>query len=267
MDLTIWLGPIAGFQFTPQGWPSIPGSSVVNFEVHNAAQASPLVSKWTSQDGRVLPGLLAQIGATDVNRLSVGSFSAGHNIAKALTRHPDDRAMITALMLADSEQSGVGVVPPGYLAYASESALGAPRLFCASASTFSDSAHSYWSSQETMDAMTAQIGPSLGGLTVPALAPPPVSGWNMGNALVLNYEGTLAHEKHATLLAPQLWSGLLVPWLAGGMDLVPPGGTPPATDEGPSGGATGSGWGVVAGLAALVAAGYGAYRFSRHRSS
>ncbi len=275
MDLSLWLGPIASFQFLPKGWPAYPGSSVANFEVHTQAQAAPLLASWLDSDGRYVPGMLRALGLdpSQVSRLFIGSFSAGHNIAKKITLHPDDRAMITALMLADSEQSSwqpghtLGVVPPGYLAYCQESAAGAPRLFCATASTATDG--SYASSQATMDALLAEVTaePSFS-VGAPDVSPAPTGVWALGNAITLSYGSSIAHDAHATIVMPQLWQGLLTPWVdSGGAVGTPPGGDDggggdnPTASPAPTSGS--GGWGLLLGLLALGGLALGGYQYGR----
>lgn len=251
---TIWLGPVSSYDVKDA---VVPGSKLHVIQIHNAADAAPLLTAWRDANGQLMPGLLAHLGI-DPNDgpFFLGSFSAGHNIAKAVTKHPDDRALITALMLADSAQSTwadsahtLGTPPQGYLDFASEAAHGAPRLLVASNSTFTDG--SYASSAATFDAILNAIGGTTNASfspspLIPEMDPAPVRTRGTGNLAIVDYGTTISHEDHVHRLAPVLWQYVLTPWY---QNLTTPGATPVA-NGGSSSPSTGG-----AGTLALVAGG------------
>jgi len=255
MSHTIWLGPVFAQQVQAA---VLPESTLHVVQVSDQAQAAPILASWKDADGNYVPKMLSQLGIPPGATILLASFSAGHDLAAYLTLSLADRALFAALLLADSAQSSwadqartLGNVPAGYLAFAQEAAAG-QRVMVASDSTFS--ASSYASSSQTMANLAAQLAlPAVDASS--ASSPPPLSAVGAGELLLLDYGQQVSHSEHATALAAQLVSNVVVPWLA----------APPATPEeqppNPPGAPSRLGWG----LAALAGLGLGAYLLSRPR--
>ncbi len=223
MNVTLWLGPISAAQVRGA---VVPNSRLLVAQVAKASDAAPLLARWRDADGNYIPGMLAHFGLdpADVEDLFIGSFSAGHNLAKPLTASAADRAMIRALMLADSAQSSWldgkqkrGRAPAGYLHFAHECSTGAEQLFVASVGT--GTAESSASSTATMATIVEQLEgqglvASASSPLVPTdLYPVPRAVATMENFVVLDYQSAIAHEAHVLALAPVLWQAILAPWL------------------------------------------------------
>ena len=281
-DHTIWLGPVASFQVSGA---VVPGSQLHVLQFHNASQAAPLLARWF--DGQqYLPNMYAELGIAPGDNVFFGSFSAGHNVAKAITKAPGDRAMIRALMLADSAQSSWadaahtrGVPPDGYVAFGIDCVTGSGQLMIASDSTHGDG--SYAPSSMTMlsilDAIAAATGGTMGpSALIPVdIVPPPLSVASAGDLAALDYGQTISHEAHALVLAPVLWQRVLTPWYQAGMQNafwpVGGGGGDGGGDGNPtdapatSSGGGGIGVGTVLGFIGLL--GLGALAYKRARRS
>ncbi len=214
-DHTIWLGPVFSGQVSAA---AVPGSQLHVIQVHDHAQAAPLLARWHDENDQYLPRMYAELGISPGDNVFFGSFSAGHNIAKPITKAAADRAMIRALMLADSAQSSWadpshtrGVPPDGYVAFGVDCVLGQEQLFIASDSSHGEA--SYASSSATMLSVVDEVAARTP--WVPdGLSPPPVGVVGAGGFAALDYARTISHEAHVLKLAPVLWQNVLVPWLA-----------------------------------------------------
>ncbi len=268
-DHTIWLGPVFSGQVSGA---VVPGSQLHVIQVHDHAQAAPLLARWHDENDQYLPRMYAELGIAPGDNVFFGSFSAGHNIAKPITRAAADRAMIRALMLADSAQSSwadpqhtLGVPPDGYVAFGVDCVLGQEQLFIASDSSHGEA--SYASSSATMLSVVDEVAartlvPFGASPWVPdGLSPTPVGVVGAGGFAALDYGRTISHEAHVLKLAPVLWQNVLVPWLVadhgaggdgGGGDDENPTETPVAS--------RGRGFGVVLGVLGIIGLGALAYR-------
>lgn len=210
--------------------------------------------------------------------LIIGSFSAGHEITKPALMAPEDRARVKAVMLADStysswkDQAARIVSPPeGYVRYALDVIQNPDKLFVATSSNGRTAP--YPSGSETIRALKDEIEKrsclkfgeqsSLPGVSTL----PPVDGgiWKLGNVWLADFAGAYQHAQHATVLAPQIWRGLLNPWLNGSLPASEPMvmacPAPMQERQASNGGLSPVGW-VAVGVAAL-GAGYLGYRAFR----
>jgi hypothetical protein len=220
---TIWLGPVSGFDVRAA---VLDGSHLHVVQVHDKASAADVLAKWADADGRYLPGMCRQLGIDlgEVPDLFVASFSAGHNLAKVLTKHPDDRAAIRALLLADSAQAAWGdarhhtvSIPTGYLDHATRCAQTAEQILVATCSSFTDG--SYAPSSATMDELALALAHDTGlaldtapGLVPSSLEPEPCSRLGVGSFASLDYGTTISHEDHVHKLAPEIFRRVIGPW-------------------------------------------------------
>lgn len=240
MDYTIWFGPVSIDQVRNA---CIPGSTLKVVQVTNKATAQPLLDKWRNSEGSYVPGLLQDLGITlgSEDALFVGSFSAGHNIVKQITKSPLDRSFIRGLVLVDSEQSAwadeatrTAAIPLGYKAFAQDAIVDPNKLFVASSGN--TTGPGFAQSTDTINTMWAALESegyraSNGSQWVPpGFSPPPVSVRSFNNFITLEYLNTISHEDHVRKLAAPLWQQVVSPWYAahpvtpGNIAVVTPGG-------------------------------------------
>jgi hypothetical protein len=221
-------GPAGDAQW---GAATVPGATIINFALAGSNNNQQLAETWASFEGgekRYVPGMLRSKGIdpAGVDDLFIGSFSAGHGAVKKMLMGDADRAAVTAVMLADSTYSDwadaahtVAVAPEGYVRFAMD-CLREPKLFVATAGPTATAP--YPTGWQTMDATRAEIEARAGrafetASALPSSVSPQPDHWagQLGSTLFAEY-GSIAHAEHATLLAPQLWQQILVPWLQGG---------------------------------------------------
>src|SRR5262245_30592946 len=99
----LWFGPVSRAQRA--------GATVAGATEHvvactgDGSGGTPRCRAWmegfADGHGRHLPGLVRHLGIPDGEELFVGAFSAGGSAVKVLLAHPDDRAAIRAVLLAD----------------------------------------------------------------------------------------------------------------------------------------------------------------------
>lgn len=252
VDYTIWFGPV----FEGQVRDAVLGGSKLRVvQVKNNATAQPYLARWRNAAGDYIPGMLKdlKIDTTTLGSLFIGSFSAGHNLAKQVTRSVADRSMIRGLVLADSEQSGwadakhvKAVIPPGYLDFARDAATSDDKLFVSTAGTGTSS--EYAPSSATMHDIVEKLrseGLSIqdGSDLVPStFEPKPSSIAGAKGFASLDYQGRIGHEDHVLKLAPLVWQQIVTPWYSrlpqGGVAFVPVNYNPatPGADEPDEGG-------------------------------
>ena len=179
--------------------------------------------------GSIVRGLLAAAGVPN-GELIIGSFSAGHEIAKPALMEPADRALVRAVMLADStytawanQAAGTAAPPEGYVRYALDAATSPDKLFVATASSVGIK---YPSSVAGMLVLMSEVERRSGmkfsqvsGL--PGVTPAPLRAWRLGNVWLCDYGTSVPHGDHAMKLAPQAWRNVLMPFL-GGAPAAPP---------------------------------------------
>lgn len=222
MSIGIWLGPVNLQQ--------VQGAVLQDGPMYNltcTGDGSPtcgaIAEGFTDADGRKLPGLLAQVGADQSADVVGAAFSAGGSILKRLCLHPADRAQLRVVHSADaSYEATTGTHAPveGYARYMQDALTDPTKLFVATASANPNK--SYGSGIEIITATRQLVEQRTGqqfvlGGTLPGVEPQPSQLWQLGphgNIWVAEYP-SVPHGQHATLLAPQIWAGLIRPWLAG----------------------------------------------------
>jgi hypothetical protein len=195
--------------------------------------------------GRHLPGLLRRLGIPEGEELFVGAFSAGGSAVKILLSHPDDRAAIRAVMLADAtyELRGPDRRPassPSLVAYAVEAMADGSRMFVATASATPNNLGGVAepSGAETLERLAADIEAQFGRSLDQSSNIPGVDGfaparvWRRGTVMLADLGTELRHAEHATVLAPLLWPKVLQPWISGEMGEKGRGGKEEAPAEG-----------------------------------
>lgn len=219
-----WLGPVSAAQVAGA---TVPGASTTY--VTCTGDGSPDCSQigasiGAKAGGSIVRGLLAQAGVPD-GELIIGSFSAGHEIAKPALMSAADRALVRAVLLADStyttwaDSSRTRPTPPeGYVRFALD-ALRGNKLFVATASH--NPAGAYPSGYATLHAVKDEVESRSGVQfrrvsTLPGVSVQPEDVWQAGNVWLAVFGPSVSHGQHATQIAPMVWQGLLVPWLSGG---------------------------------------------------
>lgn len=235
-DVTFWMGPVSNAQVAPCFIPG--GVFPAAFTCRNPfLEPIPTCQQMIQSydwNGRFLPSMLRsrQIDPASVSRLFIGSFSAGHGALKdRILLNAADRAAVTGVYLADSTYTDwirndpkQGAAPKsGYIAFMRE-CLTSPKLFVATAgaSTPMDSTGKPLpSSAQSMWALATEIERTTGRKFEPLDAswssPRPetaavLKGDNGGMIALLDYGSRVTHPQHPTLIAPQAWNKLVLPW-------------------------------------------------------
>lgn len=235
-----WLGPVNLQQ--------VSGAVIADGPTYNltcTGDGSPtcgaIAEGFTDGDGRKLPGLLASFGADPSEQVALAAFSAGGSVMKRMCLHPADRAQLRVVHSADaSYEATAGTHAPveGYARYMQDALTDPTKLFVATASANPNK--SYGSGIEIITATRQLVEQRTGqqfvlGGALPGVDPQPAQLWRLGphgNIWIAEYP-SVPHGQHATLLAPQIWAGLIRPWLAG--QLQPgPGPVPPGPKPGPT---------------------------------
>jgi len=227
MDLVVWAGPVAEFQ--------VPGATVPGVErrfipcVGDKTPNCPAIAEgWTDAEGRRLPRMLEQLGYREdqIDNLYLGAFSAGGSVWKRLLMHPDDRAKVRAVMLADATYSSPSIQPiEGFVRYGVD-ALNGDKMFVATASASPNK--NYGTGEQVLDATRQEIERRAGvsfteGGQVP-IDKQPDRLYTYGDNIVFADYGWQGggHGLHPKI-APQYWQNVLQPWLAAGPSSPPPG--------------------------------------------
>jgi hypothetical protein len=277
-SVTAWLGPV---NLAQVGGSIVPGSSVVNVTCCGAPdpQCPPTTcpdyaASYLDAGGRRLPGLLASKGLDPRSVVAAGAFSAGGSILKRLCLNAADRAQLAVVFSSDaSYEATPGTHSPveGYALYMQDALSNPSKLFVATASaspnkTFGSGIDIITATRRLVEQRTGRAF-ALGGV-LPGVDKQPAQLWRLGDNVWIAEYPDVPHGGHPTQLAPQVWRGLVLPWLAGAGPGPGPGPEPlPEPDPGPvpAGEApSGEAWGPVALVAGLVA-GYAGVRAWRGR--
>jgi hypothetical protein len=224
----IWLGPVSREQRA--------GATIQGAEEHfvsctgdgsgGTKRCRALAEALGDNDGRHLPGLLRQLGIPEGEELYLGAFSAGGSAVKVLLAHPDDRAAIRAVMLADATyelrgSDGKPAPSPSLVAYAQEALADGSRMLVATASAAPNNRLGVAepSGAQTLERIAADIEERVGARFDQAsyiegiyeLHPARV--WSRGSVILADFGAEYGHPEHATALAPFLWPRVLQPWL------------------------------------------------------
>jgi hypothetical protein len=226
----IWLGPVsreqragATLQGAAEHFVSCTGDGS-----GGVPRCRAMAEALADANGRHLPGLLRRLGIPEGEELFLGAFSAGGSAVKILLAHPDDRAAIRAVMLADAsyELRGPDRRPassPSLVAYALEAMADGSRMLVATASAAPNNVGGTAepSGAETLERIAADVEARLGQRLDQESHLPgvddihPARVWRRGSVMLADLGAELRHEEHATVLAPLLWPKVLQPWLDG----------------------------------------------------
>lgn len=226
----IWLGPVSREQ---RAGATIQGAtehfvSCTGDGSGGVPRCRAMAEALADANGRHLPGLLHRLGIPEGEELYLGAFSAGGSAVKILLAHPDDRAAIRAVMLADASYELRGpdrrpAASPSLVAYAVEALADGTRMFVATASAAPNnlSGVAEPSGAETLERLAGDIEARLGQrLDQQSYLPGvedihPARVWRRGSVLLADLGAELRHAEHATVLAPVLWPKVLQPWIDG----------------------------------------------------
>jgi hypothetical protein len=265
----IWFGPVSREQRA--------GATVEGATEHfvsctgDGAGGTPrcrvIAESYADGEGRRLPGILHHLGIPEGEELYFGAFSAGGSAVKLFLAHPDDRAAVRAVLLADATYElrgpdGKPASSPALVAYASEALeSGGRRMFVATASSAPNVrlGAAEPSGVETLERIAGDIEARSGTRFdllsyLPGIEDlHPVRVWTRGTVTFADFGAELRHQEHATKLAPALWPRLLQPWID---RAAAPGQEPESepTLESRDGPELASGAGAVVAVAALVGA-------------
>jgi hypothetical protein len=127
----------------------------------------------------------------------------------------------------------------GYARFMQDALSDPTKLFVATASanpnkSYGSGIEIITATRQLVEQRTGQAF-ALGGV-LPGVDPQPAQLWTLGphgNIWIAEYP-TVPHGEHATRLAPQVWAGLIRPWLAGQQPGPGPGPTPQPVPPGPT---------------------------------
>ena len=253
---TVWFGPVSAAQVAGA---RIPDESLkfVPCTGDGSPTCGQIVDGWLGPDGR-LPAMLSKLGLAQDSKLALGAFSAGGSSIKRLCLDAQDRAQLKAIALADAMFEGVpisqGQLPPfaeGFVQYALGAIANPFQLFVATSSAAPNACQGGTKFCGTgIDAMHANMAeiekrsgqkfePDL--LTFAQVLPAPAKAWRLGNVRFGEWPD-VGHGEHATKLAPQVWSSVVIPWWLGGQSepLPTPSPKPSPTPATPMGGSRGA---------------------------
>jgi hypothetical protein len=208
MASVIWFGPVSRAQ----------AQQADASYVTCTGDGSPTCGAMADANGRSLDRLGQQLGIDPSEYLLLRAFSAGGSAIKRYLENPESRARVRVVTLSDGTyEEHRGYVSPGFLAYALE-CLDGSKLFVATASSAPNKDHP--NGAEVLEALRQRIEQESGQTfedldALPGVEPRPVRAWKLGGIFLADYGATLRHPEHATILAPVVWSGLVVPWLEG----------------------------------------------------
>lgn len=252
-DVTFWTGPIS-YALTKDA--VVPGSEHKVIECRGSG-FTPLCRELSASlldvNGRRLPNLLIKlkVDVEHMRDLVLAAFSNGGVLLRGIVSHPDDRAMIRAVMLADATYADWGLdkkplISKDWLTWGTEVANGNGKLWVATASPIPDQTRP--SGVQVLQEMRAQLEQKVGRSFEPipdffGIDPKPDAAYRLGNVVFAEYpKSPVEHGGHVDL-AKQTFAKILVPWLAAGgtfePEVVPPPGPPPepppaATEQPPA---------------------------------
>jgi hypothetical protein len=222
-DLVLWMGPVAPWQVPGATLYPDPEEPIVK-HIGCLGDRDPncldIVYQLTDADGRRMPRLFERmkVDPSEVRDFVIGAFSAGGTLAKYLVEHPEDRAMVRALMLSDAtytrwETPGVAAPIEGFVRYGVDAAQG-DQLFVATASTSPN--FTYPNGVQGLMATMGEIEQRTGQSFAPSSAlatvdPPPVEAYELGSVLCGDYQMVIGHNHPS--IADQVWQQILWPWL------------------------------------------------------
>lgn len=285
IDATVWLGPVNLSMVTGATVPGKPAASV-NCCGAPDPKCPPLTCPDLAQmyldpSGRRLPKLLQRNGLPEDSMIAAGAFSAGGSILKRLCLKAEDRDQIRVCHSADADYEATQgpngpIYTEGYVLYALEALSSPVKMFVATASanpnkTFGSGIQVITSTRKEIEWRSGKAFELVPG-GIPGVTQKPAQLWRLGNVWIAEYPD-IPHGQHATLLAPQVWKGLILPWLSGiGGEPIPgppepiPG--PPGPGPGPGPVTSGSSFKNVAAFLTGTAVGYAGARWlaqNRHK--
>lgn len=232
----LWSGPV---NLTQVAGATIPGAPALNVTCTGDGSPSCLqiAESWVDSAGRRLPTLLRSKGLPEDTPVAAAAFSAGGSILKRLCLSAADRAQMPVVHSADASYEAVAGQRPfveGYVLYALEALHDPSKLFVATASAganknFGSGIEIITSTRKEIERRSGQqfqLGGVLQGVT-----PQPTALWRLGERVWIAEYPDISHGQQATLLAPQIWKGLILPWLGGASG---PGPVPSPPGPGPA---------------------------------
>ena len=214
-DLTVWAGPINLAQVPGA---IIPGSKTVNFGCYG--DRDPHCRDVVGQ-------LRAAINQAGGGKVALGAFSAGGSAYKQLLAHADDRARVMAVHLADATYTATtdGAASEGFVLYALD-AIDGSKLFIATASdgknpSVLNPGVIYSSGVQNLQALRDEIEKRSGRKFKRLdnffdLKRQPTAAYKLGNVYLAEYGGAESIGHGHTSLAPELWKGVVIPFVQGG---------------------------------------------------
>ncbi|MEZ4302162.1 MAG: hypothetical protein R3B70_44960 [Polyangiaceae bacterium] len=217
----LWFGPVNGFQV--KGATAHGATPTFLTCTGDGSDGQPTCADraeaWRDAAGRRLPGLFkrAKLAEAEVHRLYLGAFSAGGQAIKRIALHPEDRARVHAILLADAtytiewlDAKRTTTRPiEGFLKFALD-CIEDGRLFLATASATPNKL--YPSGAQSLDGLRRGIESAAGRPFADASADPlweglrpPRSALRLRNVILADFGAAYTHGQHATLLAPILW--------------------------------------------------------------
>jgi len=241
-EAALWMGPVNLQQVAGATIPGAPALSVT-CTGDGSPSCAALAESWADASGRRLPALLKSKGFPEDTTLAAAAFSAGGSILKRLCLSPADRAQLRVVHSADASYEAVAGQRPfveGYVRYALEALTDPSKLFVATASAganknFGSGIEIITSTRKEIERRAGQQF-QLGGV-LPGVTPQPAALWRLGERIWIAEYPDISHGQQATLLAPQIWQGLILPWLGGSSG---PGPIPSPPGPGPTPVADGS---------------------------
>lgn len=236
-DVTMWMGPLFNGQvpacFAP-GSTFVPAFTCRNPYLAPVPTCQQMIASF-DRNGRFLPSMLKSRGVdpNQLGKLYVGTFSAGNGALKDRILLSDaDRQMITGIYAADSTYSDwidgnpkKGPIPkPGYMAFLRD-VLRDKKFFVATAGVSRPTdreGRPLPSSAESMlalgDALERETGRKFEPFDASWSNPRPISAKRMvtpagGLIVFMDYGANIPHVKHPTVIAPQVWQHVVLPWL------------------------------------------------------
>jgi hypothetical protein len=233
-DLLIWGGPVAqstlGPLANPDAWPR--PTQIVTFNQGpdggiGSSSFQLLANSFKDSNGRILPNLLASIGAkrSDYDKVSIAGFSAFHGLASDLLGADGDD--IDAAVLLDACFTGIPASPkPGYVSYGERAAMGERLMVytsswgggfgsgnakcpgCPDYSTGSDAVRA------SFMAAAAGVGCSPSDYTPPDTVPQPAEAFRCSSLIWLDYHDAYSHGQHPIVLGPDVLKTFLLPYLS-----------------------------------------------------
>ncbi len=232
MSQIVWLGPVAKSQV---GVTSRDGDRVgfIQCKGDGSPSCGQIADSWPQATKIASLLAAAKLDPADPDDVILRAFSAGGSaIKRALLG--EDAQRVRAVILSDATYSDWGspgqpTPPEGFVRFGLE-ALKGDRMLVATASSAPNGKMPNGS--QTLEALKNELERRSGvvlveGGSIPGVSTQPVRMWSSGSVLLADYGNLTTHTQHATVLAPLIWSNVVVPWLDSGSPAQPGPPVPP----------------------------------------